>query len=48
MIIDKPARVRVQALLAPFELSRCTRSAPLSAGGHEDVKVLRALRKRHH
>ena len=30
----------------PFELSRCTRSAPLSAGGGDDVKILRALRKR--
>ena len=30
----------------PFELSRCTRSAPLNAGGDEDVKVLRALAKR--
>lgn len=30
----------------PFELSRCTRSAPLDVGGAEDVKILRALVKR--
>ncbi len=30
----------------PFELSRCTRSAPMSAGGGEDVKVLRHLLKK--
>jgi hypothetical protein len=30
----------------PFELSRCTRSAPLNVGGGDDVKVLRALLKR--
>lgn len=30
----------------PFELSRCTRSAPLNAGGDEDVKLLRAMAKR--
>jgi hypothetical protein len=30
----------------PLELSRCTRSAPMSAGGDEDVKVLRHLRKK--
>jgi hypothetical protein len=30
----------------PLELSRCTRSAPLSAGGGEDVKVLRHLLKK--
>ena len=27
----------------PYELSRCTRSAPLNAGGDEDVKLLRSL-----
>lgn len=32
----------------PFELSRCTRSAPLNAGGEDDVKALRALAKRKH
>lgn len=30
----------------PLELSRCTRSAPLSAGGDEDVKLLRGMKKR--
>ena len=30
----------------PLELSRCTRSAPMSAGGDEDVKVLRHLLKK--
>ena len=30
----------------PLELSRCTRSAPLSAGGEDDVKVLRQLLKK--
>lgn len=30
----------------PFELSRCTRSAPLNFGGAEDVKVLRLQMKR--
>ena len=30
----------------PLELSRCTRSAPLSAGGEDDVKVLRHLLKK--
>lgn len=30
----------------PLELSRCTRSAPMSAGGEEDVKALRHLRKK--
>lgn len=30
----------------PFELSRCTRSAPLNVGGAEDVKLLRAMAKR--
>ena len=29
----------------PFELSRCTRSAPLNVGGTDDVKTLRALMK---
>jgi hypothetical protein len=30
----------------PFELSRCTRSAPSNVGGAEDVKLLRAVAKR--
>ena len=30
----------------PFELSRCTRSAPLEVGGAEDVKILRGFLKR--
>jgi hypothetical protein len=29
----------------PYELSRCTRSAPLNVGGEDDVKVLRAIAK---
>jgi hypothetical protein len=32
----------------PFELSRCTRSAPLNVGGDQDVKLLRAIAKRKH
>jgi hypothetical protein len=30
----------------PMELSRCTRSAPMSSGGSEDAKVLRHLLKK--
>ena len=30
----------------PYELSRCTRSAPLNVGGAEDVKLLRDIARR--
>jgi hypothetical protein len=47
----KPVKVSREWLIyaygpEPYELSRCSRSAPLNAGGGEDVKLLRALAKR--
>lgn len=46
----KPIKVSKEWLVysrgnGPLELSRCTRSAPLNAGGDADVKVLRQLLK---
>lgn len=47
----KPIKVSKEWLVysrgnEPLQLSRCTRSAPLNAGGDADVKVLRQLLKK--
>lgn len=49
--LPEPVKISRQWLIyaygeEPFELSRCTRSAPLNVGGEDDVKMLRAIARR--